>query len=153
MYDARTNTINQSGFGRAKIKAAPTVDPFDPGRSLKELEAEGRLRVAGEVNVDGRRAYRLVSGDVPSAGHAIQRTEIIVDADTYFPITQRLFVRAPNGESARMSWNYLTYERLPLNKRTSALLDFDPPAGAKCAPHTDRLIRKGSLGFPNPCAK
>jgi hypothetical protein len=153
MYDARENQIFQSGFGRATIKGAPTVDPFDPGRSLKELEAEGRLRVAGEVNVDGRRAYRLVSGDVPSAGHAIQSTEIVVDAETYLPIRQRLFVRAPNGESARVTWDYLTYERLPLNERTSALLDFDPPRGAKCAPHTDRLIRKGSLGFPNPCAK
>jgi hypothetical protein len=153
MYDARTNQIFQSGFGRTRSKHAPTVDPFNPGNGLKELQAEGRLRVAGEVEIGGRRAYRLVSGDVPAAGHTIQRTEIIVDAETYLPIRQRLFDRAPNGESAHVVWNYLTYERLPLNDRTTALLGFDPPAGAKCAPHTDRQIRKGSLGFPNPCAK
>ena len=80
MYDAHTNQIFQSGFGRTRSKHAPTVDPFNPGEGLKELRAEGSLRVAGEVQIDGRRAYRLVSGDVPSAGHAIQRTEIVVDA-------------------------------------------------------------------------
>jgi hypothetical protein len=153
MYDAYSNQIYESGFGRARSKHAPTVDPFNPGDGLRELQAEGSLRVAGEVEIDGRRAYRLVSGDVPSAGHEVQRTVIVVDAETYFPIRQQLFSRAPNGETVRIVWDYLTYERLPLDDRTSRLLAFDPPAGAKCAPHTDRLIRKGSLGFPNPCAR
>ena len=154
MYSARTNEISQSGFGRApNSKSAPGVDPFDPGRSLKELQAEGRLKVAGEVEIDGRRAYRLVSDAVRNGGGSVEHSEITVDAETYLPREQRLFVRAPNGDTTRIVWTYLVYERLPLSRKTSALLDFDPPAGAKCGPGTEKLERKGSLGFPNPCAR
>lgn len=152
MYEARRNTIFASGFGRTQSRMAPGVDPFDPGRSLREFEAEGRLRVAGEVEVDGKRAYRLVSDWEQVAGGATARSEIVVDARTYLPLEQRLFSRAPNGKSARVAWKYLTYERLPLNERTSRLLDLHPPANAKCSQGTFPMIRKGSLGYPNPCA-
>lgn len=152
-YEARTNLIYESGFGRAPGTGAPGVDPFDPGRSLKELEAEGRLRVAGEVEIDGRRAYRLVSDEFTSSGGRVQRSEILVDAETYLPREQRLFDRTANGKTTLVVWDYLKYERLPLNTKNSGLLDFDPPAGAKCRPGTERLERKGSLGFPNPCAR
>jgi hypothetical protein len=151
-YDARKNEIYQIGFGRnPSVKGPPAADPFDPARSLKELEAAGKLRATGRVDIDGRPAYRLVSGAVPSAGHSVQRVVLLVDAETYLPREQRLFVRAPNGETIRVRWRYLVYERLPLNEKTEALLDFHPPRGAKCAPGTDKLIRRGSLGFPNPC--
>src|SRR5215210_2927526 len=59
------NTITESGFGSTGGGVgAPGIDPFDPARGLRELQAEGRLRVAGASEVDGRRAYRLVSGTV-----------------------------------------------------------------------------------------
>jgi hypothetical protein len=152
-YDRRSNRIEQIGFGRARnVKGAPAVDPFDPGRSLKELQAEGKLRVAGRVEVDGRPAYRLVSGNVSGSGHTVQRSVLLVDAETYLPREQRLFVRGPEGSTYRVHWRYLVYESVPLNDETESVLDFDPPAGAKCAPGTDKLVRKGSLGFPNPCA-
>jgi hypothetical protein len=83
----------------------------------------------------------------------VERSQIFVDAQSYLPRGQRLFVRAPTGETTLVFWDYLEYERLPLNKKTSALLDFKPPAGAKCQPGTERIIRRGSLGFPNPCAR
>ena len=153
-YEARTNTIFESGFGRdTSVKGAPGVDQFDPGGSLKQLEDEGRLKVAGEVEIDGRRAYRLVSDAVKSSGGTVQRSEIIVDAESYLPRKQRLFVRAPNGMTTLVVWDYLEYERIPLSRKSSALLDFDPPAGAKCRPGTERPERKGSLGFPNPCER
>jgi hypothetical protein len=153
-YDARENRIFEMGFGfDPSAKGAPGVDPFDPGRSLRELQAEGRLRVAGRVEVDGKPAYRLVSGTVSGPGHSVQRSSLLVDAETYLPREQRLFIRAPNGETYRVRHRYLVYERLPLNDKTESLLDFDPPPGARCAPGTDKLIRKGSLGFPNPCAR
>lgn len=153
MYDAMKNEIYPSGFGRTRAKMAPGVDPFDPGRALREFQAEGRLRVAGEIEVDGKRAYRLVSDWEQAAGGATQRSEIVVDARTYLPITHRLWSRAPNGRgTAGMVWHYLTYERLPLNERTARLLDLDAPADAKCSEGTYPLIRKGSLGYPNPCA-
>jgi hypothetical protein len=153
-YDARENKIMQMGFGFApSAKGAPGVNPFDPGRSLREAQAAGRLRVAGRVELDGRPAYRLVSGTVSGSGGDLQRTVLVVDAETYLPREQRLFLRAPNGERYRIRWHYVVYERLPLNDETESLLDFDPPPGAKCEPGTDKLIRKGSLGFPNPCAR
>jgi hypothetical protein len=154
MYEARTNTISPSGFGRdLSVRGAPSVDPFDPGRGLKELQAEGRLRVAGRVEVDGKPAYRLVSGAVRGSGGSVQRSEFVVDARTYLPREQRLFVRAPDGPTVRVVWRYLTYERLPLNDDTRSLLDFNPPPGAKCSPFADQVTRRGPLGYPNPCAR
>jgi len=153
-YEARTNLIYESGFGRAPSGGgAPGVDPFNPGSGLKELQAEGRLKFAGEVDVAGRRGFRLVSGAVKGSDGSIQRSQIIVDEETYLPLEQRLFVRAPNGETTRVGWRYVKYERLPLNEATSKLLDFDPPPGARCRPGTEHLNRKGALGFPNPCGR
>jgi hypothetical protein len=153
-YDGRTNTINESGFGRdLSVKGAPGVDPFNPGEGLKELEAEGRLRVAGRVEVDGRPAYRLVSDTVRGSGGTVERSQILVDAETFLPREQRLFIKNRDGSTVRVVWRYVTYERLPLNDETSSLLAFDPPAGAKCTPGARHMTRKGSLGFPNPCAR
>jgi hypothetical protein len=153
-YDPRANLIYETGFGRdSSVRGAPGFDPFDPGRSVKELQAEGRLRVAGRVEVGGRPAYRLVSGDVRSSGGSVQRSELLIDAETYLPRELRLVDRAPNGLTRRLRWRYVVYERLPLNDRNESLLDFHPPARAKCAPGTEKQIRKGSLGFPNPCAR
>ena len=153
-WESRSNEIYEFGFGRdPNIHGAPTVDPFAPGRGLRELQAEGRLRVAGEVEVDGRKAYRLLSPTVRGTGGSRERSEIVVDAKSYLPRLQRLFVRAPTGSTMAVVWRYRLYERLPLNDRTSALLDFDPPARARCRPGTGHLIHKGSLGFPNPCVR
>lgn len=155
-YDPLTNTITESGFGRDRsIKGAPGVDPFDPGRSLKELQAEGKLHVAGRVEVDGRPAYRLVSGDVRGSGDTIQRSELLVDAETYLPREQRLFVRGKGGLRQSVRWRYIVYERLPLNQQTESLLHLHAPRGAKCSPFAGEIgsERRGSLGFPNPCAR
>jgi hypothetical protein len=153
-YDVRSNTIQQLGFGRARnYKGAPTIDPFDPGRSLRELRAAGQLRLVGRVELRGKPAYRLVSGRMRASGGVLQRSQVLIDTETFLPREQRVFTRAPDGSTLRTVWRYLVYERLPLNDRTRALLDFNPPAGAKCAPGTGRLIHKGSLGFPNPCAR
>ena len=62
-------------------------------------------------------------------------------------------MRERGGATYSVRWRFLVYKRLPLNDETESLLDFDPPAGAKCAPGTGKLVRKGSLGFPNPCAR
>jgi hypothetical protein len=152
-YEARMNEIYESGFGRSSGGGgAPGVDSFDPGGSLKELQASGRLKVAGEVEVGGRLAYRLVSDTAKASDGSVQRSEITVDAETYLPRSQRLFVRTRLGHTT-VTWRYLTYERLPLNDNTRKLLDFDPPPGAKCRPGTEQIDHKGSLGFPNPCAR
>jgi hypothetical protein len=153
-YDPLSNLIYETGFGRSRSgTGAPGFDPFDPGRSIKELQAEGRLRAAGRVEVDGRPAYRLVSGDVASTGGSVQSSVLLVDTETYLPRELRLIDRLPNGVTRRLRWQYVVYEALPLNDKTESLLHFHPPARAKCRPGTDKLDRKGSLGFPNPCAR
>jgi hypothetical protein len=153
-YDPLTNLIYETGFGRSRSgKGAPGFDPFDPGRSVKELQAEGRLRVAGRVEVGGRPAYRLVSGDVTSSEGSVQSSVLLVDTETYLPRELRLTDRLSNGVTRRLRWRYVLYERLPLNDKTESLLHFHPPARAKCRPGTEKLDRKGSLGFPNPCAR
>jgi hypothetical protein len=153
-YDARSNTITESGFGRVGGGGAPGLDPFDPSRGLKELQAEGRLRSDGRVEVDGKPAYRLVSGPVPGfEPHSVERVEFLVDAETYLPRAQHYFVRYKDGTTVRVVWRYLIYERLPLNDRTRSLLALDPHPGAKCSPFAGKMTGRRSVGFPNPCAR
>ena len=153
-YDAVANTISESGFGTARGGGgAPGLDPFDPSRSLKELEGEGRLHAQGRVEVDGKEAYRLVSGPVQSSAgslEGVERVEYLVDPGTYLPLSQRYSVRYENGTTRTVHWRFLLYERLPLNDETRSLLDLDPHPGAKCSPFAGENPR-GPVGYPNPC--
>jgi hypothetical protein len=153
-YDAIADTIYESGFGTAPGGGgAPGFDPFDPSRSLRELEGEGRLRSEGRVEVDGKEAYRLVSGPVRSSvggPKGVEHVEVLVDFDTYLPLSQRYSVRYDNGTTRTVYWRFLVYERLPLNDNTRSLLDLDPHPGAKCSPFAGENPR-GPVGFPNPC--
>jgi hypothetical protein len=153
-YDPFTNTIGESGFGSSPGGGgAPGFDPFDPSRSLRELQAEGRLRLRGRVEVDGKPAYRLVSGPVRAQANSVERTELLVDTETYLPRLQRYSVRYENGSTMRASWRYVTFERLPLNEETRPLLALDPHPGAKCSPFAEDVERRGPLGYPNPCSR
>ncbi len=150
-YDAIANTISESGFGRAPGGGrAPGLDPFDPSRSLKELQGQGRLQSQGRVKVDGKEAYRLVSG--PVRGHnSVERAEFFVDPDSYLPLAQRYSVRYESGPTMTAYWRYLTYERLPLNDETRSRLYLSPHPGAKCSPSAGEMTGKRDVGFPNPC--
>ena len=151
-YDAIANTIYESGFGTAPGGGgAPGLDPFDPSRSLKELQAEGRLHLKGRVEVDGKQAYRLVSGPVPARDKSVEHVELLVDPDTYLPLAQRYSVRYESGQTMTAYWRYLTYERLPFNDKTRSLLYLSPHPGAKCSPYAGKMTGKRDVGFPNPC--
>jgi hypothetical protein len=154
-WHARSNTIHAMGFAIGPSPTgAPNLDPYaDPGTRLRMLERQGRLRLAGTTRVGDRRAYRLVSGAVPSKikGQEVS-TEFVVDAESYLPLTQRQSVRYGSGEGVDFFTRYLVYERLPLNRRTRDALDLDPHPGAKCAPSFEGKRKPEPVGFPNPCA-
>jgi hypothetical protein len=153
-YDPYTNSILLSGFGRdLSVKGAPGIDPFNPGNGLRELQAEGRLHFAGRVQVDGRPAYRLASGTVSGEGGTRERSEIVVDAQTYLPREARVFARTRSGATRSVVWHYMTYEKLPLNDETEHLLALAPHPGAKCSRDARLPNPRGPLGFPNPCAR
>jgi hypothetical protein len=155
-WSAHDKTINMMRFGTSpNYRGAPALDPYaDPGAALRAFEDQGRLRLAGTTDVDGARAYRLVSGDVKSSLRGVtERVVFLVDADSYLPLATHFAQRLRNGDRLDIFTRYLVYERLPLNARTRAKLDLDPHPGAKCAPHADRVFGRGSLGFPNPCAR
>lgn len=152
-WSARDNMITESGFGSSGGNGAPGLDPFDPARSLREFQAEGRLRVAGTTEVNGRRAYRLVSGTVPGDNGSKEHTELLVDAETYLPLAQRYSALLKDTSTVKFFTRFLTYERLPLNNKTRANLDLDPHPGAKCSPFAGKMTGKRDVGFPNPCAR
>jgi hypothetical protein len=154
-WDARTNTITSVRFGTSRgSRGAPGLDQFaGPAAQLRALEAQGRLRSAGTVEVGGRRAYRLVSDTARVSGGVRERSEFLVDAETYLPLASRYRQAGPEN-GYELITRYLVYERLPLDSRSEAKLDLDPHPGAKCAPHAGEIMgRGGSLGFPNPCAR
>lgn len=149
-WDPSSNTIAESGF--AGGGSVPFLDPFtDPGARLQLLQKQGKLRVAGTTTVDGKRAYRLVSGTVPVDKDRAE-VEIAVDAKTYLPLTQRLTLKTAAGPTVVALTRYPVYERAALNDKTERRLALDAHPGATCSPGAHELSEK-SLGYPNPCAK
>jgi hypothetical protein len=151
---ARNNTITSIRIGFSEGHGAPFLNQFaDPGTQLRSLEEQGRLHAAGTTEVDGRRAYRLASDTVPGWGpRGKERIEFLVDAETYLPLASR-YTHSNGNHRYVMFTRYVVYARLPLNARSRAKLDLDPHPGARCAPGADKIMGRGTLGFPNPCAR
>jgi hypothetical protein len=137
-YDARENTIRHTRFGRSPIRGRPpTISPgADPGSSLKSLQAQGRLHLAGKARVGNRDAYRLVSGPVPGfMKGTVDRYEYLVDSETYYPLLLHF-----ENESIRITERFLVYERLPFDASHRELLKLDPHPGAKEYSRDGRLL-------------
>ncbi len=152
---ARNNTISSMRIGwSSNPRGAPFLDQFaDPGTQLRSLEEQGRLHAAGTTEVDGHKAYRLSSGTVPGSGpHGKERIEFLVDAETYLPLASH-YTHTNGKHRYELYTRYVVYKRMPVNARSRAKLDLDPHPGAKCAPGADKIIGRGTLGFPNPCAR
>jgi hypothetical protein len=149
-WDAASNTIGESGFADGD---APFLGPFeDPGSRLRALREQGRLRVAGTTTVDGKRAYRLVSGTF-TANEDTVSVEVAIDAESYLPLSQRLTLETGAGDKLETLTRYRTYERLALNDESRQRLALDPHPGAKCSELAHELTEDRDLGFPNPCAE
>jgi hypothetical protein len=149
-WERSLNTIAESGF--ADGGRVPYLSPFtDPGTRLQALEKQGKLRAAGTTTVDGKRAYRLVSGKV-RVDRDQAEVEIAVDAKTYLPLTQRFTLTMAAGPKVVALTRYSVYERVGLNDKTERRLALDRHPGAKCSEFAHELTEK-QLGYPNPCAK
>jgi hypothetical protein len=158
-WDALTNTISESGFA-GDDSGAPYLDPFaDPGAQLRSLQQEGRLRLAGTIEVGGERAYRLVSDGISVGDDERLDIEFMVDAETYLPLSQRGSLDLGERRTLEVLTRYRVYERLPLNDETRRLLRLDPHPGAQCSPFdfmgrklaAHERVEERDLGFPNPC--
>ena len=148
-WDPSSNTIGESGFAGGDL---PFLGPFeDPGSRLRTLRKQGRLRAAGTTTVDGKRAYRLVSGTFAADKDQVE-VEIAVDTQTYLPLSQHVSVETSAGQKLESSTRYRTYERLATNDESRGRLALDPHPGAKCSPAAHELTKQRDLGFPNPCA-
>ena len=155
-WDAHSNTISEAGFAVGSDGSGPPrLDPFgDPGTTLRTLERQGRLRVAGSERVIGRTAYRLVSGVVPGEDGEKHSVEFLVDSETYLPLAQRHRVWSGSERGITFVSRYVVYERLPLSAGSREQLDLDPHPGATCSENAGKLKgRRAAIGFPNPCAR
>ena len=103
--------------------------------------------------MEGRQAYRLVSGPItrPDRPKQTEHVEFFVDAETYLPPAQRLSIGTGSEPGFEIFTRYLIYKRLPLNARSRGLLALDPHPGAECSPFAGDASQR-ELGFPNPCA-
>lgn len=131
-YDATTDTLTRGMVGLDRNEQAPELYPeSDPAESLRRLQSEGRLRVDGTATeVDGKDAYRLVSGPLPGPeGRGQNSYEYLVDAETYYPLSLQ-FVSRVDDASFTLNTRYLTYERLPLNEQTREQLELDARPGS-----------------------
>jgi hypothetical protein len=132
IYNPRTNEIFRTRFGSVRVPETPTLDQgSDPGARLRELERSGDLRLAGTTDVDGREAYRLVSGQLRGFDPGtVQSYEYVVDAETYYPLTLRQEIR--EGErTTELITRFRVYETIPFDARGREQLDLDPHPGAR----------------------
>jgi hypothetical protein len=152
-YDATRNLLQGGGIFLDPMAAdLPFIDPLgDPGEALRRLQERGLLHEAGETEVGGRDAHRLVSEPISEDGRE-QRFEYLVDSETHLPLVLRWSERAGEQEYGLVT-EFLRYDRLPLNARSRALLDLDPHPDARCAQGADQARGVPDLGFPNPCRK
>src|SRR5215212_6013430 len=129
-YDATTDTLTRGMVELDRNEQAPELYPeSDPAESLRRLQSEGRLRVDGTTEIDGKDAYRLVSGPLPGPeGHGQNSYEYLVDAETYYPLSLP-FVSRVGDASFTANTRYLTYERLPQNEQTGEQLELDARPG------------------------
>jgi hypothetical protein len=118
-------------LGKSPSHGAPVYrEGVDPGRSLRALEAQGRLRLAGTTRVGDRKAYRLVSGPVRGfIKGSVDRYVYLVDSETYYPLLVRYSTHR-GRVSAGYTTRYLVYERLPFDAQHRKLLELDPHPGA-----------------------
>jgi hypothetical protein len=150
LWSESSNMIGESGWGRIGSDL-PSLDRFEgPVAQLRALQEQGRLSVDGTTSVDGRRAYRLVSDEVPVLGDKVE-IEFTVDAKSYLPLSQRVVSELEGGRTLDVLTRYRVYERLALDDETSRLLALDPHPGAKCSQFAHKLTAERDLGFPNPC--
>jgi hypothetical protein len=97
--------------------------------------------VAGTTHVDGKKAYRLVSGPVPGRPKgSVDRLEYVVDAETYYPVSLRWRHRFERHLIV-VTTRYLVYERLPLDEHGRELLRLDPHPGAIELDRRGRRVR------------
>lgn len=127
--------------GRSGGRLAAVSANGDPVAAIRALLDRGRLRDAGETDVDGRRVRRLKGrelGHVDGGGPRRPPVdfEYLVDADSFDPVritsVQVLPARPDDPEPAARRerrivdrWDFEAFERLPFNAETAKLLTID----------------------------
>jgi hypothetical protein len=148
-YDPRRDRLVGEGIGGGQGDELALDPGADPAATLRALERQGLLEVAGETQVGDRPAYRLVSDAVNRYGddpRGEERYEYVVDGETYLPLSLRWTMGSGSEQLAYVD-EFEVYERLPVDARSEARLAMAPHPRASCAPGAAEL----ELHFPNPC--
>lgn len=127
------NTIRESVQPIDKEEQTPTA-------FLRKAYQEGRLKVLGKDDVNGRSVWRLSvlreATQTPQTlnGVPVPDPTVTVDADTFVPIENVIYsVGSASGKPTLETTkvHYLSYEELPSNSSNLSLLKLSPHPGAK----------------------
>ena len=143
VFDAEHNLIQRArvyrGGGNSDF---PEFDPSeDPAASLREFQREGRLRLVGSEEFEGRKVYRLVGDAAHKRGIRVNRVVTLVDAKTYYPVLSKWVFARHGPARVRFTTRFTTYERLPATAENRKLLQMDPHPGATVLDHDGKRIR------------
>lgn len=104
-------------------EGAAMAGAMDPVAAVRMLLDQGRLRLAGEATLDGRRVVQLVAETPARAARGgftpARTTTYFVDAQTYEPVEMRQ--RENTAPGLRIVFE--RYERIPLTDETARLLE------------------------------
>lgn len=127
------NTIRESVQPIDKEEQTPTA-------FLRKAYQEGRLKVLGKEEVNGRSVWRLSvlpdTSQTPTTfnGAPVPDPTVTVDASTFVPIENVIYSVGSTGDKSTLETtkvHYLSYEELPSSSSNLALLNLAPHPGAK----------------------
>lgn len=130
MDKLQTDNLSEEKYESVRGELSPTQPGADPVAGVRELLADGRLKTAGEEQLDGRRVLRLVGEQaqrVPGTEKfpAI-KVEYLVDAGTFEPVRitydDVIVDRDKVVGSLRRVVEFDLFERLPMTSANEALL-------------------------------
>ena len=143
IFDAEHNMLQHvRPYGGGGSSGFPEIDPSeDPSAALRELQRDGRLRLVGSEEFEGRKVYRLL-GDAPHRrGIRVNRLVYLVDAKTYYPVLWEWIFAKDGPARVRAKARFTTYERLPATAENRKLLKMDPHPGATVLDRHGKRIR------------
>jgi hypothetical protein len=114
-----------------------------PDAWLREAVNDHRAQVAGQVEIDGRHAWRLTISRPPTPhpqlleGRELPAPTVLVDANTYDPLESVAYALSSTGGHPTLetiTTRYLAYEELPATSANEAQLQLASHPAAKITP-------------------
>src|SRR5215204_1028342 len=133
VYDGASNTLQTGEKPEAAPDGLPGTSPEEIDELLAEIAPSSKLTTGEPVEVAGRWAYPLTLEPKDQSTTLVERTEALVDAETFVPLLLELYAEGRPKPVARYEAEDFQVGPVP-----DARFEFETPPGATLEPGDDR---------------